>query len=203
VERLLRYRGYIVLTLIFVAIWAAYIFYERYPRPEPIRIYVPTPTPSLEEAEKDPPASIMVHVVGAVSRPGVYTLPAESRIIHAVEAAGGFTEEADRERINLADHVQDGYQIYVPRKGETPPPTPTLMSVQGSTTQGDGRGRININTATVAELETLPGIGSVYAQRIVAYRQEHGSFKTIEELENVRGIGPACIAQIRDLVVVD
>lgn len=145
-------------------------------------------------------APIRIHVVGAVAQPGVYTLPAGSRLIEAVEAAGGLTAEADPERINLADFVRDGQQVYIPRLGTAPPPSPTPLAAQADA--GGARAPLDLNTATAAELETLPGIGKVYAERIVAYRQEHGPFKSSEEIMQVKGIGPACYEQIRDLIVV-
>jgi competence protein ComEA len=162
--------------------------------PAPIEIQAPSPTMA------PPAAPIRIHVVGAVARPGVYTLPSESRLIEAVEAAGGLTTEADPERVNLADFVRDGQQVYIPRLGATPPPSPTpLAALSGLSNSG---GLLDINTATSKELEALPGIGEVYAGRIVAYRAAHGPFKAIEEIMQVQGIGPACYEKIQNLIIV-
>ena len=163
-------------------------------RTPPIEILAPSPTAAPTAAP------IRLHVVGAVARPGVYTLPAGSRLIEAVEAAGGLTAEADPERVNLADFVRDGQQVYIPRLGATPPPSPTPLGAQPGA--GGLKAPLNLNTATAAELEALPGIGKVYAERIVAYRSQHGPFKSSEEIMQVQGIGPACYEQIRDLIVV-
>lgn len=163
-------------------------------RTPPIEILAPSPTAAPTAAP------IRLHVVGAVARPGVYTLPAGSRLIEAVEAAGGLAAEADPERVNLADFVRDGQQVYIPRTGATPPPSPTPLGAQPDT--GGVKAPLDLNSATAAELETLPGIGKVYAERIVAYRTQHGPFKSSEEIMQVQGIGPACYEQIRDLIVV-
>ncbi len=159
----------------------------------PIEIATPT------EAPRPTPAPIYVHVVGAVVRPGVYTLPAQSRVIDAVNAAGGPAPGADTEGINLADFLRDGAQLYVPFAGTPPPPSPTPLNAPKT---AGGAQKVNINTATAAELEALPGIGPVYAERIVAYRQAHGPFKAPEEVMQVQGIGPACYEKIAPYITI-
>jgi competence protein ComEA len=132
-----------------------------------------------------------------VLHPDVYTLIPDSIVKDALVAAGGPTEEADLDRINLALPVSDGQHIYVPRLGEESLPVqpPSRLSEVG--------GQVNLNTADVAVLETLPGIGPVLAQRIVDYRQEHGTFAQVEDLMNVSGIGQRTFDNLRDLITTD
>lgn len=165
------------------------------PSAVPIEIAAPTitaPPPTL--------APIYVHIVGAVARPGVYALPPHSRVIDAVNAAGGLAPGADAEGINLADFLRDGMQLYVPFEGTPPPPSPTPLTAAQA--PSGGVRTVNINTATAAELETLPGIGPVYAERIVAYREAHGPFKAPQEIMQVEGIGPACYEKIAPYITV-
>jgi competence protein ComEA len=180
-----------------------YVLVDRWPRPEPIHIVPPAvATPAAQVATA---ASIVVHVVGAVQRPGVYSLAPGSRLDDAVRAAGGLTEEADASRINLADYARDAQQVYVPVKGETPPPGPTTVaggSVGAGNSEG-ARGLIPINTASAAQLEALPGIGPALAERIVAYREAHGPFRQPEEIMQVTGIGEARYEQIRSLITIE
>jgi competence protein ComEA len=191
-ETLLRHRGYVVLTLVYVILFGGYVLYEHRPQLEPVEIVEPTVAPTLA------PAPIQVHVAGAVRRPGVYTLPAGSRLLQAVEAAGGLTEAADEEAVNLADYVRDGQQVHIAGRGTPSAPRPTSMTAESAGAQG----LVNINTATAAELESLPGIGKAYAERIIAYRQEHGPFTDPAQIMEVKGIGPARYEQIRLLITV-
>ena len=197
---LLRYRGYVILTLIYVIVFAGYVVYERRPQPEPIQIIDPTPTPTQT------PMPIHVHMTGAVQRPGVYLLPPESRLYQAVDAAGGLTSDADPERVNLADRIQDAQQVFIPRLGKTPPPSPTPIAASLSRTTESGQlghGLININTASAADLDALPGIGPVYAARIIAYREAHGPFPSPAEIVQVKGIGTATYEKIKGRITVD
>ncbi len=139
------------------------------------------------------PPDLRVHVAGAVELPGVYTLPPGSIIEDAVRAAGGFTPEASEARVNLAARLQDGQQIYVPEESESAP------QVSGSSDPAD---RIVINLATAPELEKLPGIGPVLAQRIVEHRDLNGPFLKLEDLLDVEGIGSAKLESLRELVQV-
>jgi len=199
-------RGYIGALLGALVLYGVVRLVERWPRPAPVVVVPPasqTPAPTATAL----PGTVLVHVVGAVERPGVYTLPQGSRLQDAVLAAGGLTADADAERINLADFVQDAQQIFVPRRGATPPPEPTPVSRSGSINLGTAEvaaqaGLVNINTATQAELEALPGIGPAYAQRIIAYREAHGPFQRLEDLLEVSGIGPARYAQLEGLITI-
>ncbi|MDI6768254.1 MAG: ComEA family DNA-binding protein [Anaerolineales bacterium] len=131
--------------------------------------------------------SLMVYVTGAVATPGVYSLPEGSRVNDAVLFAGGFLPNAEQEGINLAAPLQDGQQLDIP--------------IRSSASHVSG-GRININTATVEELDTLPGIGPTTAKSIVNYRLEHGPFQFPQDIQNVPGIGPVTYDKIKDLIKV-
>ncbi|HJQ95152.1 MAG TPA: ComEA family DNA-binding protein [Acidimicrobiia bacterium] len=154
----------------------------------------PDSPPPLTRASTLPVIStdtVTVHVGGWVARPGLVDLPADARVADAIAAAGGALPGGLTEAINLAEPVIDGMQVLVPGP-DTPP-------VEGSVRTGDGP--IHLNRATAAELDALPGIGPVIAERIVAHRSEHGPFTTVEELLDVPGIGEAKLASLRDLVV--
>ena len=145
-------------------------------------------------------ARITVHVCGAVVSPGVYVLPAGSRVADAVEAAGGMTPEAAADHENLAMPVTDAQKIVILTAEEAGTDPYGLSEI----CFGDSEiaGLININTASAAELETLPGIGSVKAEAIIAWRRRHGGFASIEDIRNVSGIGDATWEDIRDLITV-
>ena len=146
-------------------------------------------------------ASVVVYISGAVAQPDVYTLPAEARVKDLVMAAGGFTPEADSERINLASPVQDAEHIHVPRVGEQSDTAMQADVAGGGEVQTAG-GLINLNTASQAELEELPGIGQSLAQRIIAYRTTNGPFTAVDDLQEVTGIGASLVADIRNQITV-
>lgn len=148
------------------------IYFGRGPSPLP-------PEPAPVDDETPPP--VIVHVSGAVAEPGLVSLPGSARVADAVGAAGGATAEADLAAINLAGTVRDGDHIVVPAVGET-------------TQEQAG---IDLNRSTADQLAELHGIGPVLAERIVAYRDEHGSFETIEDLLDVPGIGEAKLDLLR------
>lgn len=157
-------------------------------------------------------SSVVVHVAGAVTQPGVVELAAGARVADAVTAAGGPAVDAEVAAVNLARVLVDGEQVYVPRLGESPPGAAAGASGGGAGAgpPGDGvgtgsssaaaAGPVNLNTATVAELDTLPGVGPVLAQRIVDWRDQDGPFLSVEDLDAVSGIGPAMMERLRDLV---
>ena len=152
-----------------------------------------------------PSVGIVVHVAGEVKNPGVYTLSNSARMIDAVLAAGGATARADLEVINLATPLMDSSQIYVPAKGaaERPVfarPQPGMNGVQPAQNSPDSDGVVNINRASVTELDALPGVGPSTAQAIVDYRTTNGPFGSPEDLLNVKGIGPAKFEAMRKLV---
>jgi len=159
---------------------------------------------TLRPAPTDKP--IIVYITGAVPRPGVYALPQGARVQDGISAAGGFLAEADTELINLARPLGDGERMDIPYvEGASPVlPTPPEGGGGGETpSPEENPDLININTASQAELETLPGIGPTTAQKIIAYRDENGPFVAIEDLENVSGIGPVTFERIKDLITVD
>ncbi|MET1002463.1 MAG: DUF655 domain-containing protein [Acidimicrobiia bacterium] len=145
------------------------------------------------------PAVALVHVVGAVVAPGVVELDAGARVLDALTAAGGATPDADLQRLNLAAPVADGQRVAVPRIGEALPPPVEGIADPGS---GGPSGPVNLNTATAAELEVLPGIGPTLAGAIVAEREKRGRFESVEDLKQVRGIGEQRFADLKELVTV-
>lgn len=145
------------------------------------------------------PTEVVVHVAGAVRVPGVYTLARGSRVVDAVDAAGGFALDARADAVNLATIVADGERIYVPRWGEEVPANPVASS---DPTAAGAPQLVDLNRASAAELEQLPGIGPTTAAAIVAHRAEVGPFTTVDDLADVAGIGPAKLAALRDLVTV-
>ena len=140
--------------------------------------------------------AIVVDVVGAVRRPGLYRLSEGARVADAVARAGGATPKAQLELVNLAARVADGQQIVVPRRGAVA----ASAGVGGAGTSVPPSGPVHLNTATLEELDALPGVGPVTAQKILDYRQEHGSFASVDELDAIPGIGPARLEQLRELV---
>ena len=154
-------------------------------------------------------AEIYVYVSGCVKKPGVYRLPADSRIYQVVEAAGGMTKKADAEGCNLAEALQDGEQIHIPSKAETKEQTKDKSSdTDDGITTGEKSGKtnstkININTASKEELMTLTGIGEVKAQAIITYRQSQGGFSQIRDLMKVEGIKEGSYSKIQDDICVE
>jgi competence protein ComEA len=154
---------------------------------------------------------VTAHAAGQVAAPGVYSVPAGSRVADLVTAAGGLLSEADLDRLNLAAKVVDGTRVYIPRKGESPPseaPVGTPGGATGDAGTGAGSpgatpaGPVDLNTATAAQLDTLPGVGPATANAIITYRTRNGRFKSVTELLEVPGIGPAKLEAIRPLVMV-
>jgi competence protein ComEA len=159
---------------------------------------VPPPAPIV--AEKPSAATspkLFVHVVGAVRRPGLYRLREGSRIADAVTRAGGATRKADMSLVNLAALLSDGVQVVVPRRA-------AAAAAQGGTaaasTPAAPTGPVHLSTATLEQLDALPGIGPVTAEKILDYRQENGGFASVDELDAVPGIGPARMEQLREVV---
>lgn len=144
-----------------------------------------------------------VDVEGAVASPGLYLVSADARVNDAVAAAGGMTSDADRQRVNLAQKVEDGMQVYVPSREEAPAATGTTTTGAGqASSSGASKGKVNLNTASVEELQTLSGIGPSLSQRIIDYRQANGPFKSVDDLRKVSGIGDTRFKSLKDLVCV-
>jgi competence protein ComEA len=155
----------------------------------------------IEDAAATQP--VVVDVRGAVSTPGMYELPPGARIQDAVRAAGGLSPEADLSTINLARRLRDGEVIVIlelPLTAGTVTPANTIDPGDGDSTRAQGR--INLNTATVAELDVLPGVGEVTAERIITYREENGPFRAVDDLIHIQGISARTIDGFRDLVTV-
>ena len=157
------------------------------------------------------PTFIRVHVAGEVLRPGVYQLPGTARVVDAVDAAGGPTALADVDVINLAAALFDAAQVFVPRRGSVgtrapiPRPLPGVNvppSPNANTPEGASSVRVNINTASMSDLDTLSGVGPSTAKAIIDYRTKNGPFGSIEDLLNVRGIGPVKLDAMREQVTV-
>ncbi|HEX2427666.1 MAG TPA: ComEA family DNA-binding protein [Gaiellaceae bacterium] len=153
----------------------------------------------LEPATTTPSRTILVvHVVGEVRRPGLYRLRDGARIADAVRRAGGASRTADLAALNLAAPLVDGIQVLVPSRVAAPP-----GEAAGGAGEGANAGvatRVSLSSATVDELDELPGVGPVTAQKIIDYRMEHGPFASVDDLDAVPGIGPTRIEQLRDLV---
>lgn len=137
---------------------------------------------------------VFAHAAGALARPGLYRLPAGARVADLIEAAGGPTSDADVHQLNLAARVNDGDRVYVPKVGE---PAPVASA---DAPGAPGGAKLDLNAATQAQLEDLPGVGPATAAAILKERAKRGRFKSVEELLDVRGIGPAKLDQIRELV---
>ena len=150
------------------------------------------------------PVTVTVHVAGQVRSPGVYAVPSGGRVADAVVAAGGTAAEADVEQLNLAARVSDGERVYVPKKGEAAPAAAAPPAPAGSGTKAGGApaGPVDLNTATAEQLEALPGVGPATSKAILAYRSSHGRFRSVTELLEVPGIGPAKLEALRPMVKV-
>jgi competence protein ComEA len=163
----------------------------RWQKPASIVIQPPLPTAT--------PGPIRVYVSGAVANPDVYTIAPDGIVRDALTAAGGPAPDADLNRVNLAGVLHDGDQVNIPRIGEMPTSAPEVI-VEG---QPGASGPVNINTASVEELEALPEIGPALAQRIIDYREANGPFPNIEAIQNVSGIGPATFQTLQPLITVE
>jgi len=153
----------------------------------------PTAAPLNLRAEPPPARKVVVHVVGQVYKPGLYSLPDGSRVDDAIRRAGGPKPKAALALVNLAAPIADGQQVVVPSNREA------AQALAGGPVTGAG-GRVHLNSATLDQLDELPGIGPVTAQKILDYRSEHGAFGSVDELDAVPGIGPATLDELRDLV---
>ncbi len=185
---------WLVLGVLFGLLSAGVILIASSPPRGAAIVLLPPPTP----------LPMQIHVTGAVQRPGLYLLPQESRVRDAIEAAGGFSEDASYNAVNLAAFLEDGTQLLVPVLNQAvkssdvilSPPDAYQPAVQQTFTM------VNINTASQAELETLPNIGPVTAQKIIAFRDEFGAFAMIEEIQKVSGIGNLTFESIEAYITV-
>jgi len=165
------------------------------------------PTASWSPTASTTPAEVVVYVCGAVRRPGVYHLGADARVADLLEAAGGASAKAELQGVNLAARLTDGEQVVVPKEG-----APVVAGATGAGATGSGGATgsaggtasapVDLNTATLEQLDALPGIGPATAQKIIDYRTANGGFKTVDDLKNVSGIGDAKFADLQPLVTV-
>lgn len=190
----------VLMVGLFLGLAIAAVAFGLISRTRPAPIFITPPAPTATQLPTATAGPLRVDVSGEVKQPAVVELPAGSIVQDAIMAAGGFTEAAERDKINLAQRLADGDWVHVPAQGETAPPP--VVRGSGIDLPAAG-GLININTAGAQELEQLPGIGPVTAASIIAYREANGPFGTIEEITLVSGIGEGKLAQIRDLVTID
>jgi competence protein ComEA len=181
-----RALAYVAVLLVALLLVGRLAFRKEHPAPAQV-------APAALRAEPAPVRRLLVHVVGAVRTPGLYRLDDGSRVDDAIGAAGGPKPKADLDAINLAAPVADGQQVVVPVRGSGTAPA-------GAGSSGTAAGPVHLNTATLEQLDTLPGVGPVTAQKILDYRDEHGAFSSVDELDAVPGIGPARMAELKNLV---
>lgn len=190
---------------VLAALGIGFIWVGSARRGPPVETLLPTVDPAAilpanPATALDPdPSTIVVHVAGAVARPGLVELTPPARVADAVEAAGGATADGDLDRLNLATLLRDEDRVVVPEQGQ---PIPELAegAAEGS---ADTSGPVDLNRASAEQLELLPGIGPATAAAIIAHRAENGPFQSVTALDNVSGIGPAKLALLRDLVLVE
>jgi competence protein ComEA len=198
-DPLKRYRPYLAMSFLFLIVLLGTIFVLRRPEPVAMTIITPTPrpTPTL--------AMVLVDVRGAVAKPGVYSLPSGSRVQDALALAGDVSNGAETRGINLARKLNDGEQLYIPTASEATaaPLATTSKGDKAPTPTKTPLGKINLNTATIEQLDVLPGIGPAIAERIVEYRTQNGGFKQVEDLKKVRGIGDVLFNQVKDFITVN
>jgi competence protein ComEA len=191
-EGLTRFQSRVIIVLVLLIATGAVFYYFR---AKPREIKVQGASTQAGERSK----LLTVHVAGAVNNPGLYSLKEGSRVADALKKAGGPTPEALLDNVNLAAKVTDGQKILITRAAATQ--SSPAGGVPGEVSAGENA-LININTASEAELDKLPGIGPSMAQRIIDYREKKGSFSSVNELDNVEGIGPSKLEGLKDLVTI-
>jgi competence protein ComEA len=210
-----RNRNVVFSLLSVAAVGGAAFFYLQQPKQDAIELLpaeptaAPTATITPAPDLTPTPALVRVYITGAVVKSDVYFLPQGSIIKDAIAAAGGLTSEADLIQINQAQELADQQHIHVPKIGEENPPPPVqngqnnAKETDGGPTSPGSEARINLNTATLEQLDQLPGIGPALAQRIIDYRETVGPFTDIEQITEVSGIGDATFSKLKDLITVE
>jgi competence protein ComEA len=191
--------GYAVLAVVVLAIGGRWLA-ARGSHPQPAGFGAPAPPPPRRVEVRTGGREAIVHVAGAVRRPGVYKLAAGRRVQDAIRCAGGPTGHADLDAINLAAPVQDGVQIMVPAKGVATAGVATGAAGGGGSAPGAPAAPVDLNTATEEQLDTLDGVGPATAAKILDYRRQHGGFRSIDDLIQVPGIGPKKFAALKGKV---
>ena len=205
-----KYKSVVALGAILVMAIGAFLVLQQKPEAKttdfPTVSTTSTSQESTEETSPDSPESetILVDVKGAVQSEGVYELPSTARVSDAIEAAGGFSDQADKKSVNLAQKLSDEAVVYVASQGENVSVVqPATSSPTAGNTGSENTEKINLNTATVADLTTISGIGEKLANDILAYRDSQGGFTSVDDLNNVSGIGDKTLENIRPYVTVD
>ncbi len=195
IEQIKKYKNYI---LIIVAVIFAGLVYLCMPDEQPDEVTTKSATTTEVKADTEQVNEskyVYIDIKGAVRSPGVYKLPLDARVQDVVKTAGGLTEEADSSKLNLAEKLKDEMSIYVYKKGEQGSETSSSGDEQVGETAEE---KININTASTSDLQTVPGIGESKATAIIEYREKEGLFQTIEDLQNVTGIGEKTIEKLKE-----
>ncbi|WP_134687184.1 helix-hairpin-helix domain-containing protein [Brevibacillus migulae] len=218
-----KYKRFLVAGAILLFLSLSYLLYqfdsfEQAPMPLGTPAYAADASPQVEPQKTESQKSaeqtteqapvLYAEIKGQVRNPGMYEILANERVAHLIAKAGGLLPEADGQRVNLAQRVEDGLSLYVPAKGEklasATPCNPSQASLPDSTVPPAGHsaagGAVNINTATMAELQSLPGIGATRAEAILAYRQKNGPFSKPEDLKKVTGIGDKTFLQLKEKI---
>lgn len=199
------YRPYILMFVLNLAIVAGILYLLRRETLRPIVVTQPSPRAGSTAASPQV-AQISVVVTGAVKRPGTLNLDSTARLADALQNAGGVRPEADLSQMDLTQALHQGDQITVPFRSSPAPAINNLVSATPAAGTADppvASGKVNLNTATLEQLEALPGIGPALAQRILDYRSAYGDFERIEQLKEVRGIGDAIYGELQNLVTVE
>ncbi len=207
-DSLKPFRLYIAMFLLNIAVVIGVIYLLRREEPRPVVVTQPPTRPATSTANKTV-KPISVSVNGAVNQPGTLELTSDARLADALQKAG-LKPDADLSKLNLTLALKDGDKINVPSRASSVPTANTIASAATSapqpttiSTPTPATAKVNLNTATLEQLDALPGIGPAIAQRILDYRNEKGGFKSVEELKEVRGIGDALYNEIRELVAVE
>ncbi|RPK05383.1 hypothetical protein BSBH6_02085 [Bacillus subtilis] len=200
----IQHKTTIILTASAAVFIAVIFFFANGKNKEPAEQAVSTETENIDvkqEAAKDESnETIVIDIKGAVQHPGVYEMRIGDRVSQAIEKAGGTSEQADEMQVNLAELLQDGTVVYIPKKGEE---TAVRQGAGFAVQSGGGKGElVNINTATIEELQDISGVGPSKAEAIAAYREENGRFQTIEDITKVSGIGEKSFEKIKSSITV-
>ena len=193
----LSVKGAVIGGVLLLLVGAGGLFSKKEEAVEDVTVVETTMLVEKTEVSTTQEAVIFVDIKGAVKNPGVYQMKSGDRVKDALDAAGGLTDEADSQKVNLAQRVEDQMVIVVPKVGEEA----TEIPAGGTSKEAAKEGKVNINTATVEELKTLKGVGEKKAEAIIEYRKKNGSFKTKEDLMKVRGIGKKLFESFQERIV--